>query len=64
MESSLKKARVKLILLIDINMLPMVRKGFKSEACHAIHRFIKASNKYEKYYNKNRYMLSIGIQII
>ena len=45
-------------------MLPMVRKGFKSEACHAIHRFIKASNKYEKYYNKNRYMLSIGIQII
>ena len=64
MESNLKKTKVKLNLLIDINMLPMVRKGIKNEACHAVHRFTKAYNKYEKDYNKNRYMLSIGMQII
>ena len=64
MGSSLKKTKVKLNLLIDINMLPMVRKGIKNEACHAVHRFTKAYNKYEKDYNKNRYMLSIGMQII
>ena len=45
-------------------MLPIVRKGIKNEACHAVHRFTKAYNKYEKDYNKNRYMLSIGMQII
>ena len=34
-------------------MLLMVEKGIKWEICHAIHRSVKAKNKYMKKYNKD-----------
>ena len=53
MASSLKKAKVKLDLLIDIDMLLMVEKGIRGGICHAISRYAKANNKYMKDY-KNK----------
>ena len=44
----LKKIRVKLELLTDINMLLMVEKGIRGGICHSIHRYAKANNKYMK----------------
>ena len=44
----LKKTRVKLELLTDINLLLMVEKGIRGGICHAIHRYAKANNKYMK----------------
>ena len=44
----LKKIRVKLELLTDINMLLMVEKEIRGGICHSIHRYAKANNKYMK----------------
>ena len=44
MASSLKKTKVKLDLLTDIDMLLMVEKGIRSGICHAIHRYVKPKN--------------------
>ena len=49
----LKKARVELELLINIDMLLMVEKGIRGGICHAIHRYAKANNKYVRNYVKN-----------
>ena len=40
-------------------MLLMVEKGIRGEICHAIHRYVKANNKYMKYYKnkKNRHWM-------
>ena len=48
-QAASKKNKVKLDLLTDIDMLLMVEKGI----CHAIHRRVKANNKYMKDYDKN-----------
>ena len=32
----------------------MVEKGIRSEICHAVHRYAKVNNKYQKNYNKNK----------
>ena len=34
-------------------MLLMVQKGIRGRICHAIHRYVKANNKYMKNYDKN-----------
>ena len=34
-------------------MLLMVEKGTRGAICHAIHRYVKANNKYLKNYDKN-----------
>ena len=34
-------------------MLLMAEKGIRGGMCHAIHRYVKASNKYMKSYDKN-----------
>ena len=39
MASSLKKGKVKLDLLTDIDMLFMVKKGIREETFHAIYRY-------------------------
>ena len=35
-------------------MLLMVKKGIRGGICHAIHRCVKASNKYMTDYDKNK----------
>ena len=46
----LKKAKVELQLLTNIDMLLIVEKG---GICRPIHRYAKANNKYMKNYNKD-----------
>ena len=63
MESSLKKAKVKLDLLTDIDMLLMVGKGIGGGICHSIYQYAKTNNKYMKDYCKNKesYVFAIGM---
>ena len=63
-QASKKKTKVKLDLLINIDMLLMVEKGIKGEICHSVYQYAKASNKYQKDYDnkiKNRYIFNIGM---
>ena len=53
-QAALRKSKVKLRLLTDINMLLMVEKGITGEICHSIYRYAKANNKYMKDYDKNK----------
>ena len=32
----------------------MVEKGIRYRKCHAIHRYVKANNKFMTYYNKKK----------
>ena len=43
-QACLKKAGIRLELLIDIDRLLMVEKGTRGRICHAIHRYAKANN--------------------
>ena len=52
-QACLKKTGVKLELLTDIDMLLMVEKGIRGGMCQAVHRYVKANNKYMKSYDKN-----------
>ena len=52
-QACLKKTKVELELLTDIDMLLMVEKGTRGEICQAIHRCAKANNKSMKNYNKD-----------
>ena len=53
-QAALKKTKVKLDLLTDIDMLLMVEKGIRGGICHSIYRYAKANNKYMKGYDKNK----------
>ena len=53
-QAALKKTKVKLDLLTDINMLLMVEKGLRGGICHSIYRYAKANKKYMKDYDKNK----------
>ena len=52
-QAVLKQTKVKLDLLTDIDMLLMVEKAIRWGICHSIRRYLKASNKYMKDYDKN-----------
>ena len=52
-QACLKKTKVKLELLTDIDMLLMVEKGIRGAMCQAISRYAKANNKYMKSYDKD-----------
>ena len=52
-QACLKKTKVELELLTNIDMLLMVEKGIRDGICQAIHRHTKGNNKYLKNYNKN-----------
>ena len=55
-QATLKKSKVTLDILIDIDMLLIVQKGIsiRRGICHAIHRYAKANNKDTKDYDKNK----------
>ena len=53
-KAHLKKTKVRLQLLTDIDMLLMVEKGIKCNICHSINRYAKANNKYITGYEKNK----------
>ena len=53
-QAALKKTKVKLDLLTDIDMLLMVEKGISGGICNSIYRYAKANNKYMKDYGKNK----------
>ena len=52
--AALKRAKVKLDLLTNIDMLLMVREGVRGGICHSIYQYAKANNIYMKDYNKNK----------
>ena len=52
-QACLKKTKVKLELLTDIDMLLMVEEGIRGEICHVIHHYTKANNKYMNNYDKS-----------
>ena len=50
-QAALKKTKVKLVLLTDINILLMVEKGIRGGICHSIYRYEEVNNKYMKDYD-------------
>ena len=55
LQANLKKTKVKLDPLTDIDMLLMVEKGgVRGGTCLVCHRYSKIDNKYMKKYDKNK----------
>ena len=52
-QACLKKTKVELELLTDIDMLLIVGKGIRGRICQAVHRHAKTSRKYMNNYNKD-----------
>ena len=52
-QACLKKTKVKLKLLTEIDMLLMVEKGITDGICQVIHRHAKVNNKYMESYDKD-----------
>ena len=53
-QAALKKTKVKLDLLTDINVFLMVEKGVRGGICHCLYQYAKANNKYMEDYHKNK----------
>ena len=53
-QAPLKRTKIKLDLLTDIDILLMVEKGIRGGICHSIYWYAKANNKYMKDYDKNK----------
>ena len=53
-QATLKRTKVKLVLLTDIDMSLMVEKGIRKGMCHAIFGYAKATNKYMNHYDENK----------
>ena len=62
-QAALKKTKVKLNLLSDINMVLMVERDIRGGICHSIYQYAKADNKYMKIMTKmkNHHILIIGM---
>ena len=61
-QACLENTRVKIELLTDIDMLLIVKEGFRGGACHSKHRYAKANNKYMK--NNNKDMESSYLELL
>ena len=59
-QATLKKTKVKLYNLTDIDMLLMVETGIRGGICHSIYKYGKANNKYMKDYDKNKESSILG----
>ena len=53
-QACLQKTEVELELITNGDMLLMTKKGIRGGICHAIHRYVKANNKYMTYYDENK----------
>ena len=53
-QAALKKTKVKLYLLTDINMSLMVEKDIRGGICHSIYWHAKGNKKHMKNYDKNK----------
>ena len=51
-QAALRKTKIKLDRLTDINMILTVEKGIRGRTYHSIYRYAKANNKYMKDYDK------------
>ena len=54
MVAALKKTKVKLDLLTNIDVLLMAEKDLRGGIYHSIYQYTKFNNKYMKIYNKNK----------
>ena len=52
-QACLKKTRVKLELLTDIDMLLMVEEGIRGRICHIVHHYAKANSKFMNNFDKS-----------
>ena len=52
--AGLKKTKLKLEFLANIDMLLMVEKGTRGRICHCIYWYAKANNKYIKSYDESK----------
>ena len=52
-ETSFRR-RGDVLLLVGKTVLLIVEKGIRDGVCCSINKYIKANNKYMKYYNKNK----------
>ena len=50
-QTPLKKTKVKLDLLTDIDILLMAKKGIRGGICHSVYWYVKANNNYIKNYD-------------
>ena len=53
-QAALKKTKLKLDVLTDINMLLMVEKSIRGGIYNSIYRYAKGNNNYTKDYDKNK----------
>ena len=53
-QAALKRTKVKLDLLTDMDMLLMVKIGIRGGLCHSIYQYAKANNKFMEDYDKNK----------
>ena len=53
-QAALKKTKVRLDLLTNIDMLLMEERGIRGGICHSIYQYTKTNKKYMKNYDKNK----------
>ena len=53
-QDCLKKSKIELELISDIDMLLMIEKEIRGGICHSMYIHAKANNKYMKTYDKNK----------
>ena len=53
-QATLRKTKVKVGLLTDIDMLLMIEKGIRGGIYHSIYGYAKANSKYMKDFDKNK----------